>query len=116
MFESPLGHALLYPILFVATFVYLAILWVVVLIVYNLIFEPFEFGALSSFAVRSAILLAVIALIYLIPYVNWFSLVAWWIGLMIVFKKDFWECRILVFLIWGLSFLSRIFLIGLLRT
>jgi hypothetical protein len=112
--EHAISPFVIYPILFIATFIYLAVLWVVVLVAYNLIFEPFDFGSLGSFAVKSAILLSIIALMSLLPYVNWFTLVAWWLGLMIVFKKDFWECRILVILVWGLSFIARLFLSGIL--
>jgi hypothetical protein len=105
---------LVYFIAFLVTFVYLFVLWVVVLVVYNFVFEPFDFGPLKYFAAKSALLLTIIAIIYLIPYLNWFSLIVWWIGLMIIFKKDFWECRILVLLIWGLSFIARLFLTGIL--
>jgi hypothetical protein len=96
-------YLIAYPIIFV----YLSVLWVAVLVVYNMIFEPFDFGALGPFAAKSAILIAIMSAISLIPFVYFFSLIFWWIGLMIVFKKDFWECRILVFLIWGLSIVFR---------
>ncbi len=43
-------------------FIYTAILWVVVLILYNLLFEPFDFGALGLFAVKSAILVSLVTL------------------------------------------------------
>ena len=94
------------------TFIYLTVLWVIVLVVYNLLFEAFDFGALWPFIGKSAILLGIISVISIIPYVHWFSLVAWWIGLMAIFKKDFWECRILVMLIWGLSFIVGLFVEG----
>src|SRR5262245_25621960 len=103
-----------YVIAFPIIFIYLSVLWVGVLVVYNIFFEPFDFGPLASFAGKSAILIAVITAISLIPYVYFFSLIFWWIGLMIIFKKDLWECKILVFLIWGLSILFRFVLGGLL--
>ena len=103
-------YVIAWPIFFLA----LSIVWVIVLVLYNLIFEPFDFGPLGSFAGKSALLIAIMATIYVMPYVNWFSLIAWWFGLMVVFKKDFWECRILVFLIWGVTFIIRLFLSGIL--
>src|SRR2546430_500605 len=86
-------------------FVYTAIVWVVVLVIYNLIFEPFDFGPLKWFAGKSALLVFVISLCQVfIPFGGVAVLIPWWLGLMFVFKKDFWECRILVFLIWGVHF------------
>ena len=91
-------------------FAYLAVLWVVVLVVYNFIFESFDFGPLGMFAIKSLILLGFISVIYVLPYVHWLSLIFWWLGLMVIFQKDFWECRVLVMLIWGLSFIFRLLL------
>lgn len=104
----------MYLIAFLATFLYLAVLWVIVLTVYNLILEPFDFGPLGIFAAKSALLLAIMSGLYLVPYASWFALVFWWIGLMVIFKKDFWECRVLVVLIWGIGFIGRLFLSALL--
>jgi len=106
--------AVFYLIAFPIVFVYLSILWVVVLVVYNLAIEAFDFGPLVSFAGKSAILVSIVSLIYLLPYVHWFTLIVWWIGLMVIFKKDFWECKMLVFLIWGVGFVTRFFIAGML--
>jgi hypothetical protein len=110
---SPLGvhrieGELKYLIIFPIVFIYTAILWVAVLVVYNLLFEPFDFGALSWFAVKSVILVGVVSLV--VTFVplglgRLASLPFWWIGLVVTFKKDVWECRILVFLLWGVNFL-----------
>ena len=90
-------------------FVYLAIIWVVVLAIYNLFLEPFDFGPLASFAAKStALILAVSLFVTFVPFGGLASLIVWWIGLMVIFKKDFWECKILVILIWGISFLGNL--------
>jgi hypothetical protein len=87
-------------------FVYTAVLWVVVLLLYNVLFEPFDFGSLGFFAGKSAILVFLIALtVTFVRYGDLASLPIWWIGLMVIFKKDLLECRILVVLIWGTNFL-----------
>jgi hypothetical protein len=89
-------------------FVLLALLWVAVLAVYNVFLEPFDFGPLGMFAAKSTALVLIVALfITLVPFGGLLSLVVWWIGLMVIFKKDFWECKILVILIWGVSFLMN---------
>ncbi len=103
-----------YLIIFPIVFVYTAILWVVVLVLYNLLFEAFDFGALGTFAGKSAILIAIVSLVLtLVPFGGLASLIVWWIGLMMVFNKDFWECRILVILIWGINFLFGLLIQGL---
>jgi hypothetical protein len=95
-----------YAIFFAITYAYTAILWVVVLVIYNLIFEPFDFGPLGSFAWKSAVLVLAVALVRtFVPFGGLASLVIWWLGLMVIFQKDLWECRVLVILIWGTSFL-----------
>lgn len=92
---------MIYLILLPIVFVYTAIVWTVVLIVYNLIFEPFDFGALSTFAWKSAILVLIASLVItFLPFGIYASLLVWLIGLIVIFKKDPWECRILVILIW----------------
>jgi hypothetical protein len=90
-------------------FIYTAVLWVVVLLLYNLLFEPFDFGSLGWFAGKSAILVFIVSLtVTFVPFGSLASLPVWWIGLMIIFKKDLLECRILVVLIWGTNFLFNL--------
>lgn len=90
----------------IVSFVLLALVWVAVLAVYNMFLEPFDFGPLSTFAAKSVALVMIVALfVTFVPLGGLASLLVWWIGLMLIFKKDFWECKILVILIWGVSFL-----------
>jgi hypothetical protein len=97
---------MVYLIILPIVFVYTAIVWTAVLVVYNLFFEPFDFGALSEFAWKSAILVLVASLVItFIPFGIFASLLVWLIGLMLIFKKDLWECRVLVILIWATYFL-----------
>jgi hypothetical protein len=112
-FLHRLGIAVEYIIGFVIGFIILSVVWVIVLVVYNLIFEPFDFGPLGSFAIKSAVLITIIAVVGVIPYARWFTLLFWWFGLMIIFKKDFWECRVLVILIWGLNIVISLLLRGI---
>jgi hypothetical protein len=92
----------------VIAFIYLSIIWVAVLAVYNVFVEPFDFGPLSLFAAKSVALVLTVALfVTFVPFGGLASLIIWWIGLMVIFKKDFWECKILVILIWGISFLGN---------
>jgi hypothetical protein len=87
-------------------FIYTAIIWIAVLFLYNMFVEPFDFGPLGRFAGKSALLVLLVALtVTFVPFGSLASLLVWWIGLMIIFKKDFWECKVLVILIWGMSFL-----------
>lgn len=98
----------MFTLLFILiTFVYLSVIWIAVLALYNVFFEPFDFGPLVSFALKSVSLILVVTLfITFVPLGGFGSLIVWWIGLMVIFKKDFWECKILVVLIWGISFLG----------
>jgi hypothetical protein len=42
------------------------------------------------------------------------SLAVWWIGLTVVFNKDFLECKVLVAIIWVANFLFGLAIRGLL--
>jgi hypothetical protein len=88
-------------------FAYTAILWVAVLVLFNVLFEPFDFGPLGWFTVKSAILVLLVTLLVgFYPILGGLvSLAVWWIGLVVIFKKDLLECKGLVFLIWGTNFL-----------
>jgi hypothetical protein len=100
--ESVMFYLIALPIVFI----YTAILWVAVLFLYNLLFEPFDFGALGWFAGKSAILVFLVTLtVVFIPFGSLAALVVWWIGLMVIFKKDLLECKVLVAFIWGTNFL-----------
>src|SRR5689334_18388331 len=93
----------------IVAFVYLSIIWVAVLAIFNVFVEPFDFGPLGLFAAKSlALVLTVSLFVTFVPYGGLASLIVWWIGLMVIFKKDFWECKILVVLIWGISFLGNL--------
>jgi hypothetical protein len=106
-----------YLIIFPIVFVYTSILWVVVLVLYNLLFEPFDFGALGSFAIKSVILILIVSVVRtFVPYGGLATLVVWWIGLMVIFKKDLWECKILVLLLWGINFLIGWLILALVLT
>jgi hypothetical protein len=99
---------MVYVIAFLILFAYTAILWVVVLALYSAFFEPFDFGPLGSFAVKSMILISIICLSALFFGIagRLVNLLIWWIGLVVLFRKDMWESRVLVILLWGVHFLA----------
>lgn len=98
-------HLIIFGIVFVITFV----IWVIVLVLYSALIESFDFGPLLAFAAKSAILVALVSLtrIY-VPWGGWLSLLVWGLGLVVLFRMDLWEARILVVLIWGLNFVVGI--------
>jgi hypothetical protein len=88
----------------------------IVILVSAMIFSSYlaggiEFGSLSGVLVKGTVLLAVISSIELIPYGQWPALIFWWLGLMYLFRLDFWEARLLVLVNWGLSTLCVIFIV-----
>jgi len=88
-------------LLFAIAFLYTAVLWVVILFVYSTFVESFDFGVLSTFAWKSAILIAIISAVEVfVPYGGGFVLLIWGLGLLILFRKDPWEWRILIVMLW----------------
>ncbi|MCS7046333.1 MAG: hypothetical protein NZO58_08260 [Gemmataceae bacterium] len=82
---------------------YSAVLWVVVLVLYSVWIEPFDFGPLSSFAWRSSVLLTIVTTNTLLLKTtgDLINLLVWWLGMLILFRRDFWESRVLVMMVWG---------------
>ena len=82
--EMPMANLLLLLI----AFVYVAVAWVVVLSLYNFFMEPFDFGPIGMFALKSTILVTAVALfVAFVPLGLLASLIVWWVGLMLLFKK-----------------------------
>jgi len=105
-----------YVIEFIVIFTYTSILWVIVLAIYNALIEAFDFGPLIWFAAKSALLISIVSLCLLVPAAGWLlSFAVWWVGLVLVFKKDFWECRVLVILIWGANVIFGLLIEYLIR-
>ena len=97
---------MIYLITLLIIFVYTTILWFLVIVLYNFVLEPFDFGPLRSFALKSLGLILLVSLIVTFVMAGIYaSLIVWWFGLMLLFKKDFWECKVLVILIWGINLL-----------
>lgn len=101
-----------YFIAFLIVFTYTAILWVIVLAIYSAFFEPFDFGPLSTFALKSAILVGIVSASGLFLGIGGrlANLLIWWLGLILLFRRDFWESRVLVVLLWGVNFLVGLLL------
>jgi len=103
--------------IFTIVFIYTAILWVVVLLIYSAFIESFDFGALSTFALKSVIIVGVIAAVAtFVPYGGLLNLLIWGLGLVIIFRKDLWEVGVLVILLWAVNFAAGLILRGVLQS
>jgi|SRR5579885_2855469 hypothetical protein len=65
-----------------------------------------EFGEVHIVLAKAIPLLIVVTLLELAPYGSLIAIPVWWFGLMLLFRLDFWEVRILVFVNWGLNALA----------
>jgi hypothetical protein len=106
-----------WPVIFAIVFLYTAILWVVVLILYSVFIESFDFGRLSTFALKSVLIVGIVAAVAtFVPYGGLLNLLVWALGLLIIFRKDMWELRVLVLLLWGVNFAAGLLLRGILQS
>ena len=51
----------------------------------------------------------------LMPLTNlrgWIALAVWWLGFVLLLGMDFWEAKILVVIVWLVSFVLRFMLMG----
>ena len=74
-----------------------------------------EFGALHMVLLKAIPLILVVNCVALLPGALGFflPLPVWWFGLMIVFRLDFWEARMLVVTNWILNILAHLLLLTL---
>lgn len=101
--------------LFAIVFTYTAILWVAVIFLYSAFIESFDFGALSTFVWKSALLVGIVAAVAtFVPHGGFFTLLIWALGLLILFQRDLWESRVLIILLWAANFIAGLILRGLL--
>jgi hypothetical protein len=74
-----------------------------------------EFGEVHIVLAKAIPLLIVVALLELVPFGTFIAIPVWWIGLMLLFRLDFWEVRMLVFANWSLNALARYALLAMLK-
>jgi hypothetical protein len=66
-----------------------------------------DFGQVHIVLAKAIPLLIVVSLLQLVPFGIVLSFPIWWIGLMVLFRLDFWEVRMLVAINWGLNALAH---------
>ena len=89
-------------------FAVFAVIWVVSLVLYSLLVGGIDFGSLGIFSLKSAGLVAVVVVVMFIPFGGWLALAVWWVGAVLVCGMEFWEAKVLVLIVWALSFLLRL--------
>jgi hypothetical protein len=94
---------------FVILYLALAVVWVVSLFAYNAIVGGLDIGGpLGMFALKSAGLVAVATIVIVLPFGGFLVIGVWWLGLVFLFGMEFWDAKILVAIIWGITFLLRL--------
>ncbi|SRR5579875_3512732 len=92
---------------------------VVILIISMFITSAFgggvEFGQVHIVLAKAIPLLIVVNLLQLVSFGIVLSIPIWWIGLMVLFRLDFWEVRTLVAINWGLNALAHFALLAALK-
>src|SRR5262245_25996722 len=95
--------------------IFSTVIWVLALIMYNIVLGGIDFGPLELFAVKSVGLIAVANTFALVPFCGgWMALAVWWIGIVWLFKMEYWEAKVLVLIIWVLNFISRLAILTIL--
>lgn len=99
-------------IAYILVYIVLAVIFAAATMLYSSLIGGLDFGALGHFIVKAGLLVAVVAGVTLLPFGGWLALGAWWIGVVWLFEIDFWDAKILVAIIWGLTVLLRLGLIA----
>lgn len=104
---------------YVIAFAVLLAISVVILIISMLITSALgggvEFGEVHIVLAKAVPLLIVVSVLELVPFGVFLSIPIWWIGLMILFRLDFWEVRTLVGVNWGLNTIAYYALLAALK-
>jgi hypothetical protein len=97
--------------LFCVIFLYSAILWVVVLVIYSALVESLDFGRLWLFAVKSLVLIAgVAAVVTFVPGGIFVSMLAWGVGLVLIMRLDFSTAGKLIVVLGGVNLVAYLLL------
>lgn len=104
-----------YAILFAILYPIIAVIFAVAVVLYASFIGGVEFGVLGPFLLKSAALIAVVTLVMFIPYGGFLTLAVWWGGFVLLFGMEFWEAKVIVAIIWGLTFVTRMALLAVLQ-
>ena len=96
-------------------FVFSVIILIISMVLTSSLMGGVDFGAVHIVVLKAIPLLIAVNLLAAIPYGIYLAIPVWWIGLMILFRLDFWEVRTLVVVNWALNFIVRLILISLLK-
>jgi hypothetical protein len=73
-----------------------------------------DFGDVRVAVPKAVGLLSVVTLVGFVPFIGWFlAIPIWCVGLMNLFRLDFWETRVLFIINWGVGSLFKIFILAL---
>jgi hypothetical protein len=102
--------------LFVAVYLAVSIPVSAVILIVSMIISSglgggIEFGEAHVVIPKALGLLFVVNLIGLLPFGIFLAFPVWAVGLMVLFKLDFWETRVLIGVNWGLNVVARIALV-----
>jgi hypothetical protein len=104
-----IGMAILLPVS--------VVILVISMFISSAILGGIDFGQAHIAIPKAAALLFVVTLVGMIPFIGWaLALPVWFLGLMGLFRLDFAEARILVFINWCLNSLVRMFVVGAIVT
>jgi len=109
---SPEGNLKFYAAILLVRLPISTVIFFVAMVLSNLIAEAVDIGEIHVAIIKAFGLLLVVNLVSLLPFGNWAALVVWLVGLMVVFRLDFWEARILIVFNWGLNFAVNLFLMA----
>ncbi|HLN29134.1 MAG TPA: hypothetical protein VK395_15400 [Gemmataceae bacterium] len=90
------------------------VILIISLVISSAIVGGIDFSELSVVIPKALILLLVTSPIYAIPCIGGFlALPIWFIGLMLVFRLEIWETRVLVAVNWVLNWVAFVFVLSL---
>jgi hypothetical protein len=97
--------------LFCVVFAYSAVLWVVVLVLYSMLVESLDFGRLWLFAVKSLVLIGVVAaVVRFVPGGILVSMLAWGVGLVLIMRLDFSTAGKVILILGGVNLVAWLLL------
>jgi hypothetical protein len=89
-----------------------AVILIVSMVASSAIAGGIEFGEVHVVVPKAIALLVVVNLVSVLPFGFFLALPIWIVGLMALFKLDFWEARILFAVNWVLNTVVRLFLLA----
>jgi hypothetical protein len=92
------------------------VIFFLAVIITSVAIEALDIGEIHAAVFKAFLLVVLVNLVRLVPFGGYLTLLVWLVGLLVVFRLDLWEARMVLLINWLLNMAVSFFLLGLLMS